>query len=59
LADVAETVDYVGMILGPNGYEVSVPPPRVPSLATDRADRHEGGIMNKKEDKLKKRKDRE
>ena len=25
--DVAETVDHVGMIPGPDGYEVSVPPP--------------------------------
>jgi hypothetical protein len=49
----------VGVILGPNGHEVSVPPPHVPSLATDRADRHEDGSMNKKEVKLKKRKDRE
>jgi hypothetical protein len=49
----------VGVIPGPNGHEVSVPPPHVPSLATDRADRHEGGSMNKKEAKLKKRKDRE
>jgi hypothetical protein len=41
--DVAEKVDRVGVIPGPNGHEVSVPPSRVPSLATDRADRHEGG----------------
>jgi hypothetical protein len=57
--DVAETVDRVGVIPEPNGHEVSVPPPHVPSLATDRADRHEGGSMNKKEVKLKKRKYRE
>ena len=57
--DVAETVDRVGVIPGPDGHEVSVPPPRAPSLATDRADRHEGGTMNKKEAKPKKRKDRE
>jgi hypothetical protein len=57
--DVAETTDSVGVIPGPNRHEVSVPPPRVPSLATDIADRHEGGNMNKKEDKLKKRNDRE
>ena len=56
--DVAETVDRVGVIPGPDGHEVSVPPPRDPSLATDRADRHEGGIMNKKEAKPKKRKDK-
>jgi hypothetical protein len=49
--DVAETVDHVGVIPGPDGHEVSVPPPRVPSLATDRADRHEDGSMNKKETK--------
>jgi hypothetical protein len=49
--DVAETVDHVGVIPGPNGHEVSVPPPHAPSLATDRADRHEGGSMNKKEAK--------
>jgi hypothetical protein len=57
--DVAETVDHVGVIPGPDGHEVSVPPPRAPSLATDRADRHEGGSVNKKEAKWKKRKDRE
>jgi hypothetical protein len=57
--DVAETVDHVGVIPGPDEHEVSMPPPRAPSLATDRADRHEGGSMNKKEAKLKKRKDRE
>jgi hypothetical protein len=57
--DVAETVDRMGVIPGPNGHEVSVPPPRILSLATDRADRHEGGSMNKKEAKLKKRKNRE
>jgi hypothetical protein len=57
--DIAETVDHVGVIPGPNGNEVSVPPPHVSSLATDRADRHQGGSMNKKEAKLKKRKDRE
>ena len=57
--DVAETVDRVGVIPGPDGHEVSVPPPRAPSLATDRADRHESGTMSKKEAKPKKRKDRE
>jgi hypothetical protein len=57
--DVAEKVDHVGVIPGTNGHEVSVPPPHGPSLATDRADRHEGGSMNKKETKLKKRKDME
>ena len=40
--DVAETVDRVGVIPGPNGHEVSVLPPRAPPLATDIADRHEG-----------------
>jgi hypothetical protein len=57
--DVAETTDRVGVISGSNGHEVSVPPPRVPFLATDSADRHEGGSMNKKEAKLKKQNDRE
>jgi phosphoribosylanthranilate isomerase len=57
--DVAETVDHVGVISEPNGHEVSMPPPRAPSLATDKTDLHEGGSMNKKEAKLKKRKDRE
>ena len=57
--DVAETVDHVGVIPGPNGHEVSVPPPRAASLAMDRADRHEGGNMNKKKTKWKKRKDKE
>jgi hypothetical protein len=57
--DVAETVDHVGVISGPGGHEVSVPPPRAPSLATDRADRREEQKQNKNEDKLKKRKDRE
>ena len=57
--DVVETVDRVGVIPGPDGPEVSVPPPRAPSLTMDRADRHKGGSMNKKEAKLKKRKDRE
>jgi hypothetical protein len=57
--DVAETVDHVGVIPGPNGHKVSVPPPRAPSLATDRADRREKRKQNKKEAKLKKRKDRE
>ena len=56
--NVAETVDRVGVIPEPDGHKVSVPPPRAPSLATDIADRHEGGSMNKKEAKLKKRKDR-
>jgi hypothetical protein len=57
--DVAETVYHVGVIPGPDGHKVSVPPPRAPSLATDIADRHEGGNMNKKEAKLKKQNDRE
>jgi hypothetical protein len=57
--DVTEKVDHVEVIIGPNGHKVSVPTPRAPSLTTDRADRHEGGNMNKKEAKLKKRKDRE
>jgi hypothetical protein len=57
--DVAEMVDHVRVIPGPDGHEVSVPPPRAPSLAANRADRHEGRSMNKKEAKLKKRKDRE
>ena len=57
--DVAETVDRVGVIPGSDGHEVSVPPPHDPSLATDRADRHEGENMNEKKTKLKKRKDRE
>jgi hypothetical protein len=57
--DVAETADRVGVISGSNGHEVSVSPPRVSSLATDSADCHEGRSMNKKEAKLKKRKDRE
>ena len=51
-------VDRVGVIPGPDGHEVSVPPPRAPSLATDRADHHKDECMNKKEAKLKKRKDR-
>ena len=38
---------------------VSAPPPRTLSLATDRADRHEGENMHKKKVKLKKRKNRE
>jgi hypothetical protein len=57
--DVAEKVDHMRVIPRLNGHEVSVPPPHVPSLATDRVDRHECGSMNKKEAKLKKRKDRE
>ena len=57
--EVAEAADRVGVIPGPVGHVVSVSPPRIPSLATDRADRHEGGSMHKKEAKLKKRKDRE
>ena len=57
--DVAETMDRVGVIPGPNGHEVSVPPPRVPSLATVRADCHEGEIINKKEAKPKKQNDRD
>jgi hypothetical protein len=57
--EVAETADRVGVIPGSDGHEVSVPPPHDPSLAADRANRHEGGSMNEKEAKLKKRKDRE
>ena len=57
--DVAETVDRVEVILGPDGHEVSVPPPLALSLAADRADRREERKRNKKEAKLKKRKDRE
>ena len=57
--DVADAVGRVGVIPGPDGHEVSVPPPRISSLATDRADRHEGRSMHKKEAKLKKRKERE
>jgi hypothetical protein len=57
--DVAKTVDHVGVIPGPNGHEVSMPPPHAPSLATDRADHREERKQNKKEAKLKKRKDRE
>jgi hypothetical protein len=57
--DVAETVDRMGVIPGPNGHEVSVPPPCAPSLVTDRADRREERKQNKNEAKLKKRKDRE
>ena len=57
--DVAETVDHVEVNLGSDGHDVSVSPPRALSLATDRADRHEGRIMHKKEVKLKKRKNRE
>ena len=55
---VAETVEHVGVIPESDGHEVAVLPPRVPSLATDRADHHEGGSMHKKEAKLKKRKNR-
>jgi hypothetical protein len=57
--NVADTVDHVGVIPEPDGHEVSVPPPRAPSLAMDRADRQKGESMHKKEAKLKKRKDRE
>ena len=57
--DVAEAMERVGVIPGPDGHDVSKPPSRVPSLTTNRADRHEGGSMHKKEAKLKKRKDRE
>ena len=49
--NIAETADRVGLISGPNGHEVSVPPPRASSLATNRADRHGGGSMHKKEAK--------
>jgi hypothetical protein len=55
--DVAETMDDVGVIPGPNGHEASVPPPCAPFLATDRADRSEKRKQNKKQAKLKKRKD--
>jgi hypothetical protein len=58
-SDVAETVDHVGVILRPDGHEVSMPPPHAPSLATDRADCREERKQNKKGAKLKKRKDRE
>ena len=57
--EVAEAVDRVGIIPRPDGLEVSVPPLRAPTLATDRADRREGGSIYKKEPKLKKRKDKE
>ena len=57
--DVAEAVDRMGVITRPAGQKVSVPPPRTLSLATDRADRHEGENMHKKKVKLKKRKNRE
>jgi hypothetical protein len=57
--DVAETVDHVEAIPGPNGHHVSVPPPRAPSLATDRANRREERKQNTNETKLKKRKDGE
>ena len=56
--NVAETADRMEVISGSKGHEVSMPPPRIPSLATDRADRHEGRSMNKKETKLKKRKEK-
>ena len=54
--DVAGTVDHVGVIPGPEGHEVSVPPPLVPLLAIDSADRREKQ-KQKMEAKLKKRKD--
>ena len=54
-----DAVGLVRVIRGPNGHEVSVPPSSIPFLATDKADRHEGGSMHKKEAKLKKRKDSE
>ena len=57
--DVAETVDHVRVNHGPNEHEMSVPPPRARSLATDKADRREGGNMNKNKAKLNKQKDRE
>jgi hypothetical protein len=57
--DVAKKVDHVGVIPGPNGHEVSVPPLLAPSLATDRADRREERKQNKKEAKWKKWKDKE
>ena len=45
--DVADAVDRVRVIPGADGHDVSVPPPRVPSLAPDRADHHEGGNMHR------------
>ena len=59
VSDVAETVDYVSVIPGPDGHEVSVPPPRAPSLVMDRVNRREERKQNKKEAKLKKLKYRE
>jgi hypothetical protein len=47
----AEIGDHIGVILGPNGHEVSV--------LTDKADRSKKRKQNKKKAKLKKRKDRE
>jgi hypothetical protein len=58
-ADVAETVDHVGVIPESNGHEMSVPPPHAPSLTTDITNHREKRKQNKKEAKLKKRKDRE
>ena len=52
--DVAETVDHVGVIPGPKGHGVSVPPPLAPSLAIDSADRREKRKQKKMEVKLKK-----
>jgi hypothetical protein len=57
--DVAEVGNHVGIIPRPNGHEVLVAPPRAPFLATDNVDRSEKQKQNKKEAKLKKRKDRE
>jgi hypothetical protein len=48
----------VGVIPGPDGHEVLVPPLRDPSLATDRAERCEESKQNKKKTKLNKWKDR-
>ena len=45
--NVAEAVDRVEVIPRPDEHDVSVPPSRVPSLATDRADRHEDGSQVK------------
>ena len=56
--NVTESVDHVGVIIGPDGYEVSVPPPLAPSLAINSADRREKRKQNKMEAKLENQKDR-
>ena len=56
--DVAETVDHVEVIPGPDGYKVLVLPPLAPSLAIDSGDRREKRKQKKMEAKLKKRNDR-